>query len=153
MNPALHGNFISNFGIGFLSTFLIPDHITVKTRKPGAEGLLITITDIGDYFDVRPAQEHLPIGTEVILELTSCRIKSWRGMEFLGYLKSIARFVSIPIHFTDAAGNTTVLCIQRNGSARCSASGALIGRGFHGAKAHIPSNSDPPCGPMAGAIG
>ncbi len=109
LQPALQRSFISNFGIGFLSTFLIADRIVVKTRRKGAGGLLITITDIGDYFDVRPAPDTLPTGTEVLLELKTNRLKGWRGMEYLGYLKSVARFVSIPIQFTDAAGHTTVI--------------------------------------------
>ena len=108
-SSGLQMDFISNFGIGFLSTFLVARRIIVRTRKQGSPGLLITISDIGDYFDVRQARDHLPIGTEVILELKPSRIKSWRGMEYLGYLKSNARFVTIPIQFNDAQGTTTVI--------------------------------------------
>ena len=108
-SSGLQMDFISNFGIGFLSTFLVARRIIVRTRKQDSQGLLITISDIGDYFDVRQAKDHLPIGTEVILELKPSRIKSWRGMEYLGYLKSNARFVTIPIQFNDAQSTTTVI--------------------------------------------
>lgn len=105
----LNVHFISNFGIGFLSTFQVARRVMVRTRKAGAQGLIITIYSIDEYFDVRRAEEHLPIGTEVILELKPSRVKAWRAMEFCGYLKSMARFVSIPIKFTDAQGNITVI--------------------------------------------
>jgi len=102
-------SFISNFGIGFLSTFLVARRIRVRTRKPGAPGLAMTLTDIGDYFDVRRADDETPVGTEVTVELKSSPVKHWRGMEYLGYLKSIARFVSIPVAFADSQGNTTLI--------------------------------------------
>ena len=105
----LQVSFISNFGIGFLSTFLVARRIVVRTCRADSTGLLITITDIGDYFDVRRTEGILPIGTEVILQLKRRRIRPWRDMEFGGYLKSIARFVTIPIEFTDATGNTALI--------------------------------------------
>ncbi len=108
-NTALEVGFISNFGIGFLSTFLVARRIRVRTKKAGAPGLSITITDIGDYFDVRRIDEPMPVGTEVVLELKHSGKKPWRSMEFIGYLKTVARFVAVPIAFTDPQGRVTVV--------------------------------------------
>ncbi|MCF8108537.1 MAG: ATP-binding protein [Desulfohalobiaceae bacterium] len=119
----LHLDFISNFGIGFLSTFLVADRIRVRSRKPDAEGLQITISDIEEYFDVRRNETALPIGTEVSVILKSERTKAWLDMEYLGYLKSVARFVSIPIEFTDSSGKTRLIGCEPLDSAGFAPSG------------------------------
>jgi hypothetical protein len=105
----LRFSFISSFGIGFLSTFLIADRIHIKTRKTADKGLSIVITDFKDYFDIWPLEEDFPVGTEVILTLKPPRGKVWRKMEYLSYLKTNLRFVPIPIYFTDEYGNTTTI--------------------------------------------
>jgi hypothetical protein len=105
----LRFSFISSFGIGFLSTFLVADRIHIWTRKASDKGLAIAITDFQDYFDVRPLEEDFPVGTEVILTLKPPRGKVWRKMEYLSYLKTNLRFVPIPIYFTDEHGNTTTI--------------------------------------------
>ncbi len=105
----LRFSFISTFGIGFLSTFLVADRIRIRTRKPTGKGLAIVIADFKDYFDIRPLEEDFPAGTEVVLTLKPRRGKVWREMEYLSYLKSNLRFVPIPIHFTDEQGNTITI--------------------------------------------
>jgi len=105
----LRFSFISTFGIGFLSTFMVADQIRIRTRKPSDKGLEITIADFRDYFDIRPLEEDFPVGTEVILTLKSPRNKAWREMEYLGYLKTNLRFVPIPIYFTDEKGNSVTI--------------------------------------------
>ena len=105
----LRFSFISTFGIGFLSTFMVADQIHIRTRKADDKGLAITIADFKDYFDIRPLEEDFPVGTEVILMLKPPRGKVWRKMEYLSYLKTNLRFVPIPINFTDEQGNTTTI--------------------------------------------
>ena len=105
----LRFSFISTFGIGFLSTFMVADQIRIRTRKPSDKGLKITIADFKDYFDIRPLEEDFPVGTEVILTLKPTRKKAWRAMEYIGYLKTNLRFVPIPICFTDEKGNSVTI--------------------------------------------
>ena len=105
-SSGLRFDFISTFGIGFLSTFMVAKKICIRTRKPSEKGLVITITDFKDYFDVRPIEEDLPVGTEVTLILKPPRNKVWREMEYLGYLKTNLRFVPIPVHFINEKGNS-----------------------------------------------
>jgi hypothetical protein len=90
-------SFISQFGIGFLSSFLVAEKIVIKTRKEGDSGLMITITHLRDYFDVRPLDRGISPGTEVTLHLKPSRINYCRSLEFVGYLKSHIRFVDFPI--------------------------------------------------------
>jgi hypothetical protein len=101
--------FISQFGIGFLSSFLVAKKIVIKTRKAGFAGLLITIRGLRDYFDVRVLEEDFPVGTEVTLHLKASKIKYCRSMEFAGYLKTNIRFLKIPVSLKDERGNTLTI--------------------------------------------
>jgi hypothetical protein len=105
----LRFSFISTFGIGFLSTFLVSERIRIRTRKLSGKGLVITIADFKDYFDIRPLEEDFPVGTEVVLTLKPPRDKAWREMEYLSYLKSNLRFVPIPINYIDEQGSTVAI--------------------------------------------
>jgi hypothetical protein len=103
-DPRIDIGFISQFGIGFLSSFLVAERIVIKTRKAGSSGLMVTITSLKDYFDVRPLDEATPVGTTVTLHLKPSRINYCRSMEFVGYLKTNIRFLQIPVRFTDENG-------------------------------------------------
>jgi hypothetical protein len=96
-------NFISQFGIGFLSSFLVADKIVIKTRKSDGPGLMITISNLRDYFDVRSIDGEFAPGTEVSLHLKPSRINYCRSMEFAGYLKTNIRFLDVPVQLHDHA--------------------------------------------------
>ncbi len=102
-------SFISQFGIGFLSSFLVSEKIVIKTRKAGRTGLMITITDLEDYFDVRTLEAGFPVGTEVCLFLKPSAIHYCRSLEYLGYLKTNIRFLSVPVDFESETGKKTVI--------------------------------------------
>jgi len=106
-------NFISQFGIGFLSSFLVADKIVIRTRKPPGRGLMITITNLRDYFDVRFLDDDTPAGTEVTLHLKPSRINYCRSLEFVGYLKTNIRFLKVPVRLTDETGRTTLIGMER----------------------------------------
>jgi hypothetical protein len=94
-NPRIDFGFISQFGIGFLSSFQVADKIIIKTRKASFPGLMITISGLRDYFDVRFLEEDSPVGTEVTLQLKKSKIKYCRSMEYTGYLKTNIRFLNV----------------------------------------------------------
>ena len=101
--------FISQFGIGFLSSFQVAEKIVIRTRKASSEGLTIAISSLKDYFDVRRLDDERPAGTEVTLHLKPSRINYCRSMEFVGYLKTNIRFLQIPVSFTDEQGHTRMI--------------------------------------------
>ncbi|MBW2515383.1 MAG: ATP-binding protein [Deltaproteobacteria bacterium] len=101
--------FISQFGIGFLSSFLVAEKIVIKTRKAGYAGLAVTISGLRDYFDVRALEEDFSVGTEVTLHLKASKMKYCRSLEFAGYLKTNIRFLKIPVSLKDEHGNTTTI--------------------------------------------
>jgi len=111
-------NFISKFGIGFLSSFMVADKIVIKTRKKGLQGLQITIANLQDYFDVRllpdgsddsTDTDDSETGTQVILHLSEANINYSRSMEYVIYLKTNIRYLTIPVTLQDHHGNTTLL--------------------------------------------
>jgi hypothetical protein len=105
-DPRIDFSFISQFGIGFLSSFQVADKIIIKTRRASFPGLMITISGLRDYFDVKVLEEDCPIGTEVTLHLRKSQTNYCRSMEYTGYLKTNIRFLKIPVEFTDGSGNT-----------------------------------------------
>ncbi len=107
--PAVGASFISQFGIGFLSSFLAADTIAVRTRKAGSPGMAINISSLKDYFDVRPLEDDFPVGTEVTLRLKPSRIGYCRSLEFVGYLKTHIRFVRVPVTLVDGTGGATAI--------------------------------------------
>jgi hypothetical protein len=101
--------FISQFGIGFLSSFQVAKKIIIKTRKASFPGLMITISDLRDYFDVKVLEENCPVGTEVTLHLKESKIRYCRSIEYTGYLKTNIRFLQVPVELTDNSGNTITI--------------------------------------------
>ncbi|MBT8331678.1 MAG: ATP-binding protein, partial [Deltaproteobacteria bacterium] len=102
-------SFISQFGIGFLSSFLVAQKVVIKTRQAGSDGFIINITHIDDYFDVRVVEEKIPVGTEVTVILKKNLLQYCRSLEYLGYLKTNLRFLPIALNFVDENGVHTVL--------------------------------------------
>ena len=62
---------ISNFGIGFLSSFMVCQEIDVKTKfyETGSEGLSLHIPNYDGCFFIERASD-IPVGTEITLYLT-----------------------------------------------------------------------------------
>jgi hypothetical protein len=102
-------SFISRFGIGFLSCFLVAERVVVKTRQSGEDGLVVTITNVDDYFDVRLSREEMPVGTEVTIVLKKNSKRYSRSLEYLGYLKTNVRFLPIAMKVTDEHGTPMIL--------------------------------------------
>ena len=102
-------SFISQFGIGFLSSFLVARQVVIKTRQAGSDGFIITITHIDDYFDVRVVEDKIPVGTEVTVILKENLLQYCRSLEYLGYLKTNVRFLPMALNFVDEKGQHTVL--------------------------------------------
>lgn len=96
--------FISQFGIGFLSSFLAADKIEIRTRKAGFPGLAIAIISLRDYFDVRPLDEDFPAGTEVTLHLRESKTRYCRTLEYTNYLKTNLRYLKVPVRLHDEHG-------------------------------------------------
>ena len=108
-DASIQFSFISQFGIGFLSSFLVARQVIIKTRQAGSAGFLITVSHIDDYFDVRLLDEEIPVGTQVTVVLKENKTRYCRSLEYRGYLKTNVRFLPIKVDFKDEKGIRTVL--------------------------------------------
>ncbi len=112
-DPRIDFSFISQFGIGFLSSFQVADRIVIKTRKASFPGLMITINGLRDYFDVEVLEEDQPVGTEVTLHLRKSQTRYCRSVEYAGYLKTNIRFLKIPVALTEGGGHTSTIGLEQ----------------------------------------
>lgn len=94
---------IGSFGIGFLSSFLIAEHVTVKTRKAGNEGDAIIWTSVGDeFYETSPltcSKEFF--GTEVILKLKKPYLHFLNDEWVVKKIIKYCDFITYPIFFND----------------------------------------------------
>jgi hypothetical protein len=125
-DPRIDFGFISQFGIGFLSSFQVAEKIIIKTRKASFPGLMITIKGLRDYFDVKVLEDDDPVGTEVTLQLRKSPIKYGRSMEYTGYLKTNIRFLKVPVTLTDDGGNTVTIGQEQLAYARNKRAGTVF---------------------------
>ena len=125
-NQGIDLSFISQFGIGFLSSFQVADKIIIKTRKASFPGLMITISGLRDYFDVKVLDGDDPVGTEVTLHLRKSPIKYGRSMEYTGYLKTNIRFLKVPVTLTDDGGNKVTIGQEQLAYARDKRAGTVF---------------------------
>ena len=82
---------VGELGIGFLSSFMIGEKITVETKKESSQALLMEIEDVADFFLVQDGKRD-QTGTTVILTLKK-EIEFSLEKEIANY----ARHIEIPI--------------------------------------------------------
>ena len=91
-------NLIGQFGVGFYSSFIVADKVTVRSRKAGAainEGVEWVSTGEGDYTvaDI----EHPGRGTEVILHLRAEQEDLLNGWKLREILRKYSDHIALPI--------------------------------------------------------
>jgi hypothetical protein len=93
---------ISQFGIGFLSSFMIADRVTVITRasKPGSATLVLELEDIYDLFAVRETAQYGKDGLSVAEGGTTVILHLRKGVELRDLCEDVQRwlvFLEFPI--------------------------------------------------------
>ena len=91
-------NLIGQFGVGFYSSFIVADKVTVRSRKAGAaahEGVEWVSTGEGDYTvaDI----DHPGRGTEVILHLRAEQEDLLNGWKLREILRKYSDHIALPI--------------------------------------------------------
>jgi molecular chaperone HtpG len=89
---------IGQFGVGFYSVFIVADHVTIKTRKAGADpeqGVLWESTGEGEYTleTVRKRER----GTEVTLHLREAEGEFLDGYRLRSIITKFSDHISLPI--------------------------------------------------------
>lgn len=99
---------ISNFGIGFLSTFMVCREIDVKTRyyEDDAEGLKLHIPNYDGCFFIEK-DDNIDIGTEITLYIDKRISHNISFIDIIDYIKSIMKDINYEIIIDDKQNNHT----------------------------------------------
>eukprot|EP00117_Sycon_ciliatum_P043465 scpid37409/ scgid31464/ Heat shock protein 75 kDa, mitochondrial; TNFR-associated protein 1; Tumor necrosis factor type 1 receptor-associated protein len=97
---------IGQFGVGFYSTFMVGDLVTVYTRsyKPGSPGYK-WISDGSGSFEVSP-DESAAVGSKIIVSLKSDETKFSAESSVKDIVTKYSNFISFPIYVNDKQINT-----------------------------------------------
>ncbi len=90
---------IGQFGVGFYSAFMVADHITVVTRKYGADGAWMWQSSGADGYTVTPCERET-VGTDIIMHVKPDTddekygefLESWRLQELVRKYSDYIRF-------------------------------------------------------------
>lgn len=92
-------NLIGQFGVGFYSSFIVADKVTVKTRKAGLtaeEGVCWESKGEGDYTIENIELEHR--GTQVILHLKEADEEFLSGLRLRNIVSKYSDHISVPVY-------------------------------------------------------
>ncbi len=95
-DPGASRELIGQFGIGFLSAFLIASDVTVDTRSAG--GTALRWNSAGDQHYDLTAGDRPEIGTTVELRLKSSAVFLLHEQNLIDVVREYADFLPIPIH-------------------------------------------------------
>ncbi|KNC47687.1 heat shock protein [Thecamonas trahens ATCC 50062] len=89
-------NVIGRFGVGFYSAFIVGDHVSVTTRKAGAETGYRWSSDGSGTYTVTEAPD-APVGTAITIHLNADSHEFASSFRIKEIIKQFSNFVSFPI--------------------------------------------------------
>jgi molecular chaperone HtpG len=103
---------IGQFGVGFYSTFMVADYVTVTSRKAGEEKSYTWHSDgLGEY-TISDTDREFMRGTEVVVHVKEKEDSYLDPFRLKHILKTYSDHIAIPIYFIDGSNNE----IQLNSS-------------------------------------
>ena len=100
---------IGQFGVGFYSSFMVADHITVTSRKAGEEKSYTWYSDgLGEY-TLADTDREFTRGTEVVLYVKENEDDYLDHFRLKNIVKTYSDHIAIPIYFIDVNNNETQL--------------------------------------------
>lgn len=99
LSPEQASQLIGQFGLGFLSAFLIASDVTLTTRSYKADTVMRWYCDGSEFFDLTPLDDTShEVGTRVEITLKPEAQFLLEGSVLLETVRQYADFVSVPIH-------------------------------------------------------
>ncbi len=99
-----NSNMIGQFGVGFYSTFMVADKVTVTSRRAGAEDAWQWQSDGKGSFEIAPADPDTPRGTTVILHLAKGEKEFLEAPRIGHIIKTYSDHIALPINLTGEDG-------------------------------------------------
>ena len=97
-------NLIGQFGVGFYSSFMIADEITVTSRKAGEDKVCTWHSDGQGEYTVSDTDREFARGTEVVLHVKADEESFVDHFRIKHIIKSYSDHVAVPIYFVDQNG-------------------------------------------------
>ena len=99
---------IGQFGVGFYSSFMVADKVTVTSRKAGEDKVHIWESDgLGEY-TVSDSDKEFTRGTEIVLHIKKEEDTFLDHFRLKHIVKSYSDHIAVPIYFFDEAGNNEI---------------------------------------------
>ena len=96
---------IGQFGVGFYSSFMIADQITVTSRKAGEDKVCIWHSDGQGEYTVSDTDREFTRGTEVVLHVKADEESFVDHFRIKHIIKSYSDHIAVPIYFVDQNGH------------------------------------------------
>ncbi len=98
-------NLIGQFGVGFYSSFMVADEITVTSRKAGEDKAYTWHSDGQGEYTVSDTDREFARGTEVVLHVKAEEESFVDHFRIKHIIKSYSDHVAVPIYFIDQNGH------------------------------------------------
>jgi len=106
-DPKAGASLIGRFGVGFYSTFMVAEKVTVETRSADPDGSSWRWTSAGDgTYQTEAIDDDLPRGTRIVVSLTEEQSEFARQSTIAAIVKRYSNFVSFPINLNGERLNT-----------------------------------------------
>ncbi|MCZ6901710.1 MAG: molecular chaperone HtpG [Rickettsia endosymbiont of Ixodes persulcatus] len=99
---------IGQFGVGFYSSFMVADKVTVTSRKAGEDKVHVWESDgLGEY-TVSNSDKEFTRGTEIVLHIQKEEDNFLDHFRLKHIVKSYSDHIAVPIYFFDENGNSEI---------------------------------------------
>jgi molecular chaperone HtpG len=92
---------IGQFGVGFYSSFMVADKVTVTSRKAGEKAGNVWESDGEGSFSVTPAEGETPRGTRIVLHLREGMDEYLDSFRLEHIVKTYSDHIPFPVRFFD----------------------------------------------------
>jgi molecular chaperone HtpG len=95
---------IGQFGVGFYSSFMVSDQITVTTRKAGEDKVYVWNSDGQGEYTISDSDREFSRGTEIVLHIKPEEESFLDHFRVKHIIKTYSDHIAIPINFIDQEG-------------------------------------------------
>jgi len=100
---------IGQFGVGFYSSFMVAEEVSVTSRKAGEDKAYIWTSTGNGEFTIEEAKEQAPRGTSITLTLREDALEYLDRFRIKHIISTYSDHIAIPISFIDEEGKSEVL--------------------------------------------
>lgn len=94
------------FGIGFLSVFMIGDHVAVETERKARNNLRLTLKGLGKHGSLVSSMSSGNVGTRIMIEISKQKSEIYSNLEMV--VKARAPMLSFPILINTPTQKSTI---------------------------------------------